>query len=90
MTTFLAIAELSKLNFISLKCHARGTLEKLEGQGYRITEIKLRPTLVISEERDKERAARILEKAERSCLISNSIKSEVRLEPEIYHSEKAA
>ena len=89
MTTFLAVAELSKLEFVSFTCHARGKLEKEEGRGYRITEIRLGPRLVLRHDRDRERAARILEKAEKNCLISNSINTAVRLEPEIGCSEVA-
>ena len=83
MTTFLAIAENSKLEFVSFSADAKGTLEKLDGQGFIMTEVVLRPKLLISHARDAERAGRILEKAERNCLISNSIKTETRLEPEI-------
>jgi len=83
MTTFLAVAENSKLDFVSFKADARGKLEKLDGQGFMMTEITLRPKLVIANSRDAERASRILEKAERNCLISNSVKAEIRLEPEV-------
>src|SRR5512141_986480 len=83
MTTFLAIAENSKLDFVSFEAAADGKLEKLEGQGFIMTEIVLRPKLVISNARDTERASRILQKAEKHCLISNSVKTEIRLEPEI-------
>jgi len=83
MATFIAIAELSKLDVVSFTSTAVGRLEKTEGQGYRITEIVLRPKLVIRLESDAERAQRILEKAERNCLISNSISTEVTLQPEI-------
>jgi peroxiredoxin-like protein len=83
MTTFLAIAENSKLEFVSFSADAKGRLEKPEGQGFMMTEIILRPKLLIRHARDAERAGRILEKAERSCLISNSIKTETRLEPEV-------
>jgi organic hydroperoxide reductase OsmC/OhrA len=48
-----------------------------------MTEVVLRPKLLISHARDAERAGRILEKAEKHCLISNSIKTETRLEPEV-------
>ena len=87
MTTFVAIAENSKLEFISFKTAADGKLEKVEGQGFQMTEVTLRAKLVISNERDTERAARILEKAEKHCLISNSIKTAVRLEPRIEIAE---
>ena len=83
MTTFLAIARLSKLEYGSYQAQATGKLEKPEGEGYRITEIIIRPTLVITHNRDLERAARLLEKAEKQCLISNSIKAAVHLEPQI-------
>jgi len=82
MTTFLAIAENSKLDFVSFKAGATGRLEKLE-RGFAMTEITLHPKLVIKSASDLERANRILEKAEKHCLISNSIKSETKLQPEI-------
>lgn len=83
MTTFLAIAENSKLDFVSFKAAANGKLAKIDGQGLMMTQITLRPKLVISNARDVERASRILEKAEKHCLISNSVKTEIRLDPEI-------
>ena len=83
MTTFLAIAENSKLEVVSFKADAKGKLEKLDGQGFMMTEITLHPKLVISHAHDAERANRILEKAEKHCLISNSIKTETKLEAEV-------
>ena len=87
MTTFLAIAENSKLDVVSFKADAKGKLEKLDGAGFIMTEITLRPKLVVGKSRDIERASRILEKAEKHCLISNSIKTETKLEPEIHSAE---
>lgn len=83
MTTFLAIAENSKLEFVSFSADAKGKLEKLEGQGFIMTEVVLRPKLLISHARDAERAGRILEKAEKNCLISKSIKTKTTLESEV-------
>lgn len=79
MTTFLAIAELSKLEFVSFDCESVAKLEKLEGSGYQITEIILRPRLIIREGKDTDRAARILDKAEKNCLISKSIRTAVNV-----------
>jgi peroxiredoxin-like protein len=78
MTTFLAIAENSKLEFISFDCTAKGKLEQVEGK-FLITEVILEPTLVITKESDKDRAERVLLKSEAACLISNSIKSKIIL-----------
>jgi len=79
MTTFLAISEYSKLEFSSFDCTAEGVLEKVEGK-FLMTEIILHPTLIITDETKKDRALRILEKSEKACLISNSIKTEVKLD----------
>jgi organic hydroperoxide reductase OsmC/OhrA len=83
MTTFLAIAENSKLDFVSFSAGAKGKLEKVDGRGFMMTEVVLRPKLLISHAKDAERAGRILEKAEKHCLISNSIKTATKLEPEV-------
>ena len=83
MTTFLAIAETSKLEFVKFQANAEGTLEKVEGRGLMITHITLRPKLVVKHSRDTDRALRIFEKAEKHCLISNSIRTEMRLEPQV-------
>jgi len=83
MTTFVAIAENSKLDFVNFRTAANGTLEKVEGQGLMITEIVLRPLLTITDARDMARASRILEKAEKHCLIANSAKTQIRFKPQI-------
>lgn len=82
MTTFLSIAENSKLEFDNFNCTAKGKLEQVEGK-FLMTEIILEPTLLIKKETDADRAERILQKSEAACLISNSIKSKVTLNPTI-------
>lgn len=89
MTTFLAIAENSKLDFVSFRVGAKGKLEKLDGQGLMMTEIILRPRLVLRQASGAERALRILEKAERNCLISNSVKTKIVLQSEIRIAEES-
>lgn len=79
MTTFLAIAENFKLEFESLDCKAVGLLEQPEGK-YLITNVLLKPVLVIKEEHNAEKAMRVLEKTEKACLISNSIKATIKLD----------
>jgi organic hydroperoxide reductase OsmC/OhrA len=87
LMTFLAIAGNSRLEFVSFSSTARGKLERVEGPGYQITEIEIRPRVVLRSGGDLGRTARILEKAEKGCLISNSIKTAVKVEPEIYVSQ---
>ncbi|MCC7400517.1 MAG: OsmC family protein [Chitinophagaceae bacterium] len=82
MTTFLAIAENSKLEFSSFNCHSKGKLEQVEGK-FMMTEVLLEPHVVILHEKDRERAERVIQKSEAACLISNSIRSKVIMNPRI-------
>ena len=82
MTTFLSIAENSKLDFKSFKCNSSGKLDQIGGI-LQMTEIRLEPILVISKEEDHEKALRILAKTEANCLITNSIKSTVVMKPTV-------
>jgi len=82
MTTFLAIAENSKLDYASYKSSGKGKLEKVDGV-VSITEIELSPEIIVKEEKDIERASRIIEKAEHHCLISNSMRTKIILNPVI-------
>lgn len=82
MTTFLSIAENSKLDYTSFSCSASGKLAMVDNK-YLMPEITLKPVLNITHERDLERAQRILQKSEAACLISNSIKSKIIFQPEV-------
>ena len=82
MTTFLAIADNSKLTFKSFESNAVGKLEMVEGK-YMISEIVLSPVVEIENEADRERTERILVKSEAACLISNSVKSTIVFQPKV-------
>lgn len=80
MTTFLAIAENSKLEFISFSCKSKGKLEQVDGK-MMMSEVTLEPHVTIAHEKDRERTERILQKSEAACLISNSVKSKITMHP---------
>lgn len=82
MTTFLAIAENSKLEYTSFKSKAIGKLEMVDGK-YMMSEVTLMPEIEIADEQQKERAERVLQKSETNCLISNSVKSKIVFQPSI-------
>ena len=82
MTTFLAIAENSKLEFLSYTCEGTGKLERVEKR-FMVSEIELKPEIVVTDDHAAERARRIIEKAEQACLITNSMKTKVFLSPDI-------
>ncbi len=87
MTTFLAIAENSKLEFEHFECKSKGKLEQVDGK-YLMSEIILQPTVTILDESESKKATRVLLKAEAACLISNSIKSKISMNPIIIVKEK--
>lgn len=82
MTTFLSVAENSKLEFLSFVCKSKGKLEQVDGK-FIMSEIILEPVVTITNEKDRERAQRVLQKSEAACLISNSVKSKVTMIPTI-------
>ena len=60
---------------------AEGTVDRADG-GMRFTEIVLRPRIAVPAGIDAVRVRRALEKAERACLVSRSLDTPVRVEPE--------
>jgi organic hydroperoxide reductase OsmC/OhrA len=82
MSTFLTIAENSKLEFVSFESNSVCTVAMVKGK-YEVTEIILKPKIVIPYSQKPDRAKHILEMSEKSCLIFSAIKTTIRLEPEI-------
>ncbi|MBK5284735.1 MAG: OsmC family protein [Bacteroidia bacterium] len=82
MTTFLSVAENSKLNFKDFSCSSKGKMEQVDGK-FIMSEILLEPTVTITDEKDRERTERILQKSEAACLISNSVKSKIIMHTKI-------
>ena len=80
--TFRAIASASRLPWISLTCEGEGTVERPE-RVTQFTGFVLRARLLVPDGVDQEQARRALERAERACLVTNSLKAAVRLEAEI-------
>ena len=80
--TLRAVARASKVDFVSLELDATGTVNRQDGIT-RFTEIVLRPRFVVAPGSDRARALHVLEKSERHCLVSASLSTPIRLEPEI-------
>jgi peroxiredoxin-like protein len=77
--TFRAVARASKVEWTDLVCDVEGVLDRVEGRT-RFTEMHVRATLRVPEGTEEKRARRALEKAEKSCLITNSLSAESHLE----------
>jgi len=86
MTTFLAVAENSKLDFTRFSCKSKGKLDNVDGK-FMMSEIQLEPKVTISHEEDRDKALRVLEKSEKACLITHSVKSQVNMKPVIEIAE---
>ena len=82
MTTFLYYAERNKLEFLSYESNAEGVLEIIDNK-FMFSEIIIRPLIVIKNSLDINKAKELIELSEKNCLISNSIKTNVRVVPEI-------
>jgi len=83
--TLRAVARASKVDFISLDLDAAGTVNRQEGIT-RFTEIVLRPRLVVPRGVDRARVLQVIEKSEKHCLVTASLSTPVRLEPDVTES----
>lgn len=79
MTTFRAIATMSNLDVVDYTDDPVGHLVR-EGSLFRVESVTLRPRVVVSNPDTVDKAQRLLEKAERACLISRSVTADIRLE----------
>lgn len=80
LSTFVAFAGKAGLAFESYESEAEGLLEFVENQ-FVFTKVVVRPRIALRPGEERSKAEEILHKAERNCLISNSIRAEVVLEP---------
>ena len=80
--SFRAISRASKLVWQSIDCEAVGTLDKVE-RNILFTNVTTKVKLIIPAVESKERAEKILIKAEQACLITNSMSCDLQLECEV-------
>lgn len=79
---FRAIARASKFDYEALEVEVEGVLERID-RVTRFTAFTVRARLQVPAGADEARALRLLEKAEETCLITNSLNCETRLEPQV-------
>ena len=80
--SFRAIANASKLSWQQIDCQSQGTLDKVE-RSMQFTRIDTTVKLLITDPQDKDKAEKLLHKAEQSCLVLNSMTSQSQLQCEI-------
>ena len=86
--TFRAIATASRLSWTSLDCEVTGTLDRVD-RVTQFTHFDITARLVAPAGVDAGGARRALEKAERNCLISSSLKASIALEVTVQIAEPA-
>jgi organic hydroperoxide reductase OsmC/OhrA len=78
--TFRGTARKSGLEWTSFECDVTGTLDRVD-QTTRFVAFEIRAHLRVPEGTDPALARRVLEKADRNCLIANSLHGAVHLIP---------
>ena len=80
MSTFMAVARFQKAEVHGFRMRAFARMEKLPAEGYRFTEITLVPEITVAQQ-DVEKFLKIIEKAEKGCFVSKSLRATVQVEP---------
>ena len=80
--SFRAIARASKLEWRELICDAEGMLDRVDGVT-RFTHVVLQAVLRVPAGVDPAKAQRLLDKAKQTCLVTNSLTTECRLEARV-------
>lgn len=86
---FRAVARASRLPWQSLEVDVEGVLERME-DGPRFTRFTLSPRLCLDDGASEVLARSVLEKAKRSCLVTNSLRAESVLAPAVLSGCEAA
>lgn len=82
MTTFLWYVTKRNIPVVSYESKSVGILKKCDG-GFGMAEVIVRPKVVLENPEDVKKLEKGFNVIHKTCLISNSIKSEVKLEPTI-------
>ncbi len=79
--TLKSTLEKMRIELEDFELETKGILEDTD-EGSMITTLYLRPHIKLKSEDDEKKVRRALELAKSNCLISKSMKSEIKLEPE--------
>lgn len=80
--TFRGVARAARFEWVGLEAHVDGTLERISGVTQFVRYVT-RATLTIPANADHAKAHELLERAEKLCLVANSLRGERVLEVQI-------
>jgi len=86
--TFRGLSRAARLEWLTLECRVEGTLERVEGAS-QFTRFATFATLTVPAGSDETKAHALLERAEHSCLISNSLRGARTLQAEVNTAPQA-
>jgi organic hydroperoxide reductase OsmC/OhrA len=89
MLWFLHLAAKARVDVVEYEDNASGLMPE-DDEPVRITEITLRPRIVVAGEASEERVRKLVHTAHERCYIANSLKSDVRLEPRVEFRTRAS
>jgi peroxiredoxin-like protein len=81
-TTLRAIAGSALFDFTDLQVEASGTVRKADS-GYSFAQIVVRPNLKIASAEERDRALELLKRAEKLCLVSHGLGTNLKFEPQL-------
>lgn len=86
MLFFLHLAAKARIDVVEYADDASGVMP-LDDEPVRLTQITLRPRIVVAGEASEERVRKLAETAHEHCYVANSLRSEVTLEPRVEYVE---
>jgi organic hydroperoxide reductase OsmC/OhrA len=87
--TFRALGRASKFSWLRLECRVEAVLEKVDGVT-QFSKFKTQATLTVGAGTDGAKAMHLLERAEHTCLIANSLRGSRTLEARVVTAEGTA
>ncbi|MBU8898504.1 OsmC family peroxiredoxin [Corallococcus sp. H22C18031201] len=83
LLSFLAIAARARFNVVRYEDRAEAVMPE-DDKPIRITSIVLRPRIYLAKGPSEERVRALIEQAHRECYIANSVRTDIRVEPELH------
>jgi len=80
--TFRSISRVARVPWLKIECQVEGTLQRVDGVA-QFTHFATRATLTVPEGADAAKAHALLERAERGCLVSNSLRGSRALDAHV-------
>jgi organic hydroperoxide reductase OsmC/OhrA len=80
--TFRGVSRAARFEWVALEAHVDGTLERISGVTQFVRYIT-RATLTVQSNADHAKARGLLERAEKLCLVANSLRGERALEVQV-------